>query len=123
MTATAAPIGWFEIATTDPAKAEAFYTEAFGWSYDSDPAIPGYRMVSAGDGIRGGITKAQAGLPDTYAIFSMMVPDVAATCERIVELGGRVLTGPETVEQNGLVFANVADPEGNHLGLFSPPKG
>ena len=121
MSTTAAPIGWFEIASSDPAKAEAFYAEVLGWSTTGDEAMPGYRIVDAGDGVNGGITKAQAGLPETYAIFSVMVPDVAATCRRIEEQGGKVLVEPETVEQNGLVFANVADPEGNHFGLFSPP--
>ena len=54
-------------------------------------------------------------------IFSVMVPDVAATCDRVAELGGRVLIGPETVEGAGLVFANLEDPDGNHFGVFTPP--
>ena len=121
MSATAAPIGWFEIAASDPAKTEAFFSDVFGWSYSDGPTGPVYRIVDAGDGINGGITSAQAGLPDTYAIFSVVVPDVAATCERIQQLGGRVLVGPETMEDTGLVFANVTDPDGNHFGLFCPP--
>ncbi len=123
MTTTAAPIGWFEIATTDPATTEAFYADVLGWSYNDDAAAPGYRIVDAGDGINGGITAAQAGLPPSYAIFSVQVADVAATCRQIEERGGKVLVGPETIEQNGLSFANVTDPEGNHFGLFSPPAG
>ena len=121
MSATAAPIGWFEIAASDPAKTEAFFSDVLGWSYSDGPTGPAYRIVNAGDGINGGITSAQAGLPDTYAIFSVVVPDVAATCERIQQLGGRVLVGPETMEDTGLVFANVTDPDGNHFGLFCPP--
>ncbi len=121
MTTTAAPIGWFEIAGSDRAKTESFYAELFNWTYADDPAIPGYRIVDAGEGVSGGVTTTQAGLPATYAIFSIMVADVAATCSSIVRLGGKVLVGPQSVADSGLAFANVEDPDGNHFGVFSPP--
>lgn len=117
-----APIGWFEIAASDTAKAEAFYADLFSWTFSSDDAIPSYRIVDAGQGVPGGITTAQAGLPGTYAIFSVMVADVAGTCRRIEELGGKVLVGPETLAETGLSFANVEDPDGNHFGIFCPPS-
>lgn len=123
MTNTVAPIGWFEIAGSDPAKSEAFYSSLFNWSFTDGPTGPAYRIVDAGNGIAGGVTTAQAGLPSTYAIFSVMVADVAATCAQIAELGGTVLVGPETMADTGLVFANVQDPDGNHFGLFCPPAG
>ena len=121
-TATAAPIGWFEIATADADTAEAFYSEVFGWSFSDDSAVPSYRIVDTGEGsLTGGVTTAQAGTPETYAIFSMMVPDVAATCAAVETKGGSVLVGPQTVPDTGLVFANLTDPDGNHFGVFSPP--
>lgn len=121
MTATAAPIGWFEIAGPDQAKTESFYSEVFNWSFTDGPAGPAYRIADAGDGIGGGVTTAQAGLPQTYAIFSVLVDDVPATCAKIEQLGGKVLVGPETMGEDGLVFANVEDPDGNYLGIFTPP--
>ncbi|GJM38771.1 MAG: hypothetical protein DHS20C19_21380 [Acidimicrobiales bacterium] len=120
MTNTVSSIGWFEIAASDQAKAEAFYGDLFGWSFGDGPTGPAYRIAETG-GLPGGITTAQAGVPSTYAIFSVMVPDTAAACERIAELGGRVLVGPETMGETGLVFANVEDPDGNHFGVFTPP--
>jgi len=118
---TVAPIGWFEIAGSDPAKTETFYSGLFNWSFTDGPTGPAYRVVDAGEGISGGVTTAPPGLPATYAIFSVMVPDVAATCDQIVELGGRVLVGPEKMDETGLVFANAVDLDGNHFGIFSPP--
>lgn len=118
-----APVGWFEIAATDTAKAEAFYSDLFNWSFADGPTGPSYRIVDAGEGLPGGVTTAQAGLPRTYAIFSVVVSDVAATCRRIEELGGKVLVGPETMGETGLTFANVEDPDGNHFGVFCPPAG
>lgn len=119
---TAAPIGWFEIAATDKDKAETFYGEIFDWSFSADESAPAYRIVESGN-LPGGITTAQAGTPETYAIFSVVVPDVAATCEAVVARGGSVLVGPETIEANGLTFANLTDPDGNHFGVFTPPAG
>lgn len=121
MTSTVAPIGWFEIAGSDPAKSEIFYSSLFNWSFADGPTGPAYRIVDAGEGISGGLTTAQAGLPSTYAIFSVVVPDVAAVCEQVVELGGTVLVGPEALADTGLVFANLQDPDGNHFGVFCPP--
>lgn len=123
MTATVSPVGWFEIAGSDIEKTEEFYAEVFGWSFNDGPTGPAYRLAAAGDGIPGGVTTAQAGLPDTYAIFSIVVADVAGTCARIEQLGGKVLVGPETLGETGLVFANVEDPDGNHFGIFCPPAG
>jgi hypothetical protein len=117
------PIAWFEIGADDPAASEAFYNTLFGWDFADGPTGPVYRMTEGGDGPGGGITTAEPGLPASYAIFCIAVPDVAATCEKIVELGGRVLVGPAEVPDVGLVYANVEDPEGNHFGVFSPPQG
>ena len=122
MSNTVCPIGWFEIAGSDQHTTEAFYSDLFGWSFSDGPTGPSYRIADAGDGIQGGVTTAQAGLPSTYAIFSVVVPDVSATCERITDLGGRVLLGPVTMDETGLVFANVEDLDGNHFGIFCPPQ-
>ena len=121
MTDSVAPIGWFEIAGSDPAKTEAFYSSLFNWTFTDGPSGPDYRMADTGSPIPGGVTKAPPGAPTTYAIFSIIVPDVAATCSQITELGGTVLVGPQTVGETGLVFANVQDPDGNHFGLLCPP--
>ena len=118
---TVSPVAWFEIGAVDPAKSEAFYSDLFGWEFADGPMGSVYRMTEGGDGPGGGITSAEGGLPSSYAIFSVMVPDVAATCERITELGGKVLVGPAEVPDAGLKYANVEDPEGNHFGIFTPP--
>ncbi len=121
MTNAIAPIGWFEIAGSDTTKTEAFYSGLFNWGFTDGPTGPAYRIADAGDGIPGGVTTAQAGLPRSYAIFSVVVPDVAASCAKVTELGGKVLVGPETLGDTGLVFANCEDPDGNHFGMFCPP--
>jgi predicted enzyme related to lactoylglutathione lyase len=121
MTDNVAPIGGFEIAGSDPAKTEAFYSSLFNWTFSDGPSGPDYRMADTGTPLFGGVTKAPPGAPTTYAIFSVIVPDVAATCDQLTELGGTVLVGPQAVGDTGLVFANVQDLDGNHFALLCPP--
>ena len=120
-----APVGWFEIGTSDPEAARRFYAEAFGWTYE----IQGpYSVITTGPGhpLQGGIQDTREGLPEgtpsTYAIPSVLVADTAAACAKVESLGGKVLV-PATTLPMGLTYAHVADPDGNHLGLFTPPAG
>jgi len=123
-TPASAPVGWFEIGTDDPDGARAFYGELFGWTF----AVEGpYSIITTGadhplqGGVQDTTAPLPAGTPRSYAIPIVQVGDVAATCERLEELGGKV-TVPATTVPTGLVYAHVTDPAGNHFGLFSPPS-
>ena len=117
-------IGWFEIGTDDPAAAERFYGELFGWTVARDDAAstdPAYQVISTGsDGLRGGLFATRGRMP-SYAVFTVLVEDVADACRRAEEAGGTVQRGPE-VNPVGVTFAHLLDPAGNHLAVFSPPS-
>lgn len=115
------PVAWFEIASTDTVKAREFYGSMFGWTSEEMPGDGEmeYHIVSAGDGPQGGITKAGGETP-TYAIFFVAVPDCAAACQQAAELGGTVVSEP-VVMDGGLSVAYLADLDGNHIGVFTPP--
>jgi predicted enzyme related to lactoylglutathione lyase len=49
-----------------------------------------------------------------------VVQDVTAVCAQVERLGGTVLV-PPTSTKGGLVFADLHDRAGNHLGVFTPP--
>src|SRR5690348_2864348 len=79
-------IGWFEIGTGDPERAERFYADVFGWTVSADhPASPDptYRIITTGDGegLRGGMFDTGGAVP-SYAVFGILVDDVAAACRR-----------------------------------------
>ena len=118
----AGAVTWFEVGTPDPEGARRFYGELFGWAFD----IQGpYSIVQTGPDhpLPGGIQDtrmAADGTPATYAIPCIQVDDVAAVCGRVEALGGKVLV-PATAAPNGLVFAQVTDPTGAHLGVWAPP--
>jgi predicted enzyme related to lactoylglutathione lyase len=117
-------IAWFEIGTDEPAAAERFYGEVFGWTFtddDSGSTDGAYRIVTtpAEDGLRGGIF-ATGGTVPNYAVFTVLVADTAATCRQAEAAGGKVLVAPQTAP-NGLTFAHLLDPSGNLFGVFTPP--
>jgi predicted enzyme related to lactoylglutathione lyase len=118
-------IGWFEIGTDQPATVERFYGQLFGWTFTSDENSPDgdmpYRIITtpAEAGIRGGVFPTGGRMPN-YAVFTVLVADTFATCEQAQAAGGKILAGPERAP-NGLAFAHLLDPSGNHFGVFTPP--
>lgn len=117
-------IGWFEIRTDDPAGAERFYGDVFGWTVshdDTKSTDPAYQILSTGDGqgLHGGLFATQGEMPN-YAVFTVLVEDVEATCRRVEEAGGNVQRAPE-VNPVGVTFAHLLDPAGNHFAVFKPP--
>jgi predicted enzyme related to lactoylglutathione lyase len=120
-------VGWFEIGTDQPAVAERFYGEVFGWSFaddDDSTSTDGtaYRLVTtaADRGLAQGGLYATGGAVPNYAIFNVLVEDAAATCRQAEAAGGKVLVAPQT-EPGGVTFAHLLDPAGNHIGVYTPP--
>jgi predicted enzyme related to lactoylglutathione lyase len=118
-------IAWFEIGTDNPAGAEKFYGEVFGWTVGQDDGDgPGYQQVTAGDGPglhRGGLFDTGGTLPG-YAVFGVLVADVAEACQRVQAAGGTVRRAAE-VTPGGVTFAHLLDPAGNQFEVFSMPSG
>ena len=114
-------IGWFEIATDQPAAAERFYGDVFGWSFGNDDDTPGYRLVTTagGQGPGGGVADTSGDGPGNHAIFFVNVEDTAETCRKAEAAGGKILVAPRD-GGGGLVFAHLLDPSGNHLGVYTP---
>jgi predicted enzyme related to lactoylglutathione lyase len=122
--ALAGSVSWFEVGTPNLEAAKAFYGGMFGWSFTADESSGGaYQIVTTGDGhpIHGGLFDSTDRAP-SYAVFCVLVADVAETCARAETLGGSVITGPVTTEA-GLVFAHLRDTDGNHFSVYSPRPG
>jgi predicted enzyme related to lactoylglutathione lyase len=118
-------IGWFEIGTDDPAGAEKFYGDVFGWTVGHDDGDgPGFQMITAGDGpgLHAGGLVDTGGAPPGYAVFGVLVADVAETCRRVQAAGGSVQRAPQ-VTPGGIAFAHLLDPAGNQFEVFTMPPG
>jgi hypothetical protein len=117
-------IDWFEIGTDDPAAAERFYGDVLGWTVshdDTKSTDPAYQIFTTGDatGLHGGLFATKGKMPG-YAVFTVLVEDVAATCRHAEEAGGTIQRAPE-VNPAGVMFAHLLDPAGNHFSVFTPP--
>jgi predicted enzyme related to lactoylglutathione lyase len=115
-------IGWFEIGTDDPQRVQRFYGDVFGWRFtEGDGADGGYREITtpAPDSLRGGIFPTGGKTPN-YAVFYVQVADVAAACTAAEAAGGKVLV-PAQSGGDGLIFAHLLDPSGNHFAVYTPP--
>jgi uncharacterized protein len=84
-------------------------------------AEPAYQIFTTGDagGLHGGLFATRGKMPG-YAVFTVLVKDVGAACQRAEEAGGQVQRAPE-VNPAGVTFAHLLDPAGNHFAVFKPP--
>ena len=115
------PVGHFEIVGQDTEKLRSYYSELFGWEFDTNNPM-GYGTVQReanlsrdGVGIGGGIGPAPEGYSG-HVTFYVAVPDVEAALAQAERLGGSRMMGPEEVME-GLEIGLFNDPEGHTIGL------
>lgn len=112
------PVAFFEVTSADAARAQKFYAELFEWKVEADPAMGGYALVDAGDGIGGGIGPASAPGEAGVKIY-MRVDDLDGYLDRAEQLGGKRLVPPTDLPGDFGRFAIFADPDGNPVGLWA----
>ncbi len=114
--------GWFELTTSAPKDARAFYGKLLDWSFqDMDMGPSGtYTVINVdGQGI-GGITATPSnakGLPPNWGGY-VTVADVDKVVSKVAGLGGQVLMPPTDIPTVGR-FATVRDPQGATLSLIT----
>ncbi len=102
---------WTELMTTDKAKAEAFYTQLFGWTSNSSDAR--YTEFSHNGSTFAGmlaITPDMGPCPPNWAPYFQVVESDASR-DKAVSLGGRALV-PEMEIENVGRMAVIQDPQG-----------
>ena len=107
-------IDYIEITVPDVAAAKAFYTGAFGWSFnDYGPTYAGIRGESRE---QGGLCQGEArtGAGPLVILYSR---DLEATLKAVETAGGRITTPP--FEFPGGRRFHFADPGGNELAVWS----
>lgn len=112
----------FEIASDDPAKAQKFYSEVFGWKFDKWDGTPSpmdYWIAKTGDdqqpGINCGLMKK---MPDqAYGIINYIaVPSVDDFSKKIQSNGGKIIMPKMPVPKVGYI-AMCTDIDENVFGL------
>ncbi|MER7332083.1 MULTISPECIES: VOC family protein [unclassified Micromonospora] len=122
MSTTTNAVTWFEVGTDRPEETGRFYADLFGWAFgEQGTPEASYRVTEPGpEGSIQGAIRGTGGASPNYAIFYVQVADVADACRRAEAAGGKVLV-PAKSTDNGLTFAHLLDPVGNHFGVFAPP--
>ena len=119
------PVVHFEVIGKDAGKLQSYYSELFGWEFDTDNPM-NYGVVPRdgntsedGIGIGGGVGTGPEGY-DGHVTFYVAVPDVEAALAKAESLGGSRIMGPDEV-MDGLVLGLFTDPEGHVIGVVNPP--
>lgn len=111
-------ICYLEIPTIDIARSVTFYERVFGWQTrkrgDGATAFDDAVGEVSGSWVTGRPPSPTPGL-----LLYVMVDDVPATMDSVVEHGGRIVQqlGADAPE----ITARFADPDGNVLGLYQEP--
>jgi hypothetical protein len=110
------PVVHFEVIGKDADKLRSYYSELFGWEFDSDNPM-NYGMVErernvnpAGVGIGGGVGAGPEGYGG-HVTFYVEVSDVEAALAKAESLGGSRVMGPDKVTED------------TEIGLFNDPEG
>lgn len=115
------PVVHFEIVGKDADKLKSYYSDLFGWEFDSKNPM-NYGVVQRegntntdGVGIGGGVGPGPEGYPG-HVTFYVEVPDVGAALAKAESLGGTRMMGPDK-PMEGLEIGLFNDPEGHVVGL------
>jgi predicted enzyme related to lactoylglutathione lyase len=112
---TNAVMHW-QMLSADPEKTAAFYRDLFDWRVSSANSL-GYREVTTGGDVDGGIWPAPPGAAESVQIY-VQVPDIDAALARAVELGGSIVM-PKQLLPDGDAMALALDPMGRSFGLMA----
>lgn len=109
---------WYELMTSDTAAAGKFYSDVVGWTTHEMPAAEGmaYTTFNIGEVGMAGMLHLPA---HTGWIGYIVVDDVDAHVEKIVEAGGK-LWKPAADIPGMLRFAVMSDPQGAAIAIFTP---
>ncbi len=115
---------WYELMTSDPDSAKAFYDSVVDWDIGAPHDQIGYRMIGRSDGGNaGGVLPLNAdmvahGARPVWAAY-IGVDDIDRTIAGLEAKGGKTLMPARQVDQVGRI-AMVADPQGNAFYVMTP---
>ena len=109
------PVVHFEIGCRDRAKTGEFYSALFDWKISEQG--PASNIDTGVSGALAGHITSLGHEPQHYTMFYVQVEDIRAALKMAESLGGKTLVPPVTLPGAG-IFAWMADPEGNMVGLL-----
>ncbi|MCR5977669.1 VOC family protein [Gordonia jinghuaiqii] len=120
----AAPSGapiWFDLMSSDTAKAEDFYGQIFGWEAETpNEEFGGYRnFYKNGKRVAGlSPTMEGAGPPNIWSVY-LHAEDAEATAKAVEAAGGSIMVPPMAIGDEGTMMVAV-DTAGAVIGFWQP---
>jgi uncharacterized protein len=115
---------WYELLTSDPQGAMAFYTDVVGWKTQAFDSTGAYTMWVGSQGPLGGVTllpeAARTMGASPYWQANVEVANVDETVKKVVQLGGKVHHAEEVPDVGR--FAVIGDPQGAVIAVFTPSR-
>jgi predicted enzyme related to lactoylglutathione lyase len=109
----------FEMHSPDPAAAQQFFGEVFGWQFNKWDGPLEYWLITTGDGkhsgIDGGLLRSQDGQART--VNTLSVEDVDAFVAKVVAAGGTIAVPKMAIAGVGWL-AYCIEPTGNLFGIM-----
>jgi predicted enzyme related to lactoylglutathione lyase len=122
-TSTVGKFVWHEQVSSDPAQAQSFYSQLFGWG--SEQFKPSgemdYTMIASGGTTHGGYGKAMEGAPPPHWLSHVRVESLDETIEKAKAAGGSLAAGPFDMEEVGRIGI-IQDPQGAYLSAYEPAQ-
>lgn len=122
----AAPSGapiWFDLMSSDTAKAEEFYGAIFGWEAEApDEEFGGYRNLLKNGRRVAGLSPVMegAGPPDIWTVY-LHTEDADATVKAVEAAGGSIMVSPMAIGEEGTMLMAL-DTAGAAIGFWQPDK-
>jgi predicted enzyme related to lactoylglutathione lyase len=121
----ASGVVWWELESADPVGTQRFYGELFGWTFErafeNSELDREYWLIRSDGRSIGGLQAARPGAPPPQAGTRLYVEvdDLEATLARAELAGATVERGRTFLGSDDFWFANVLDPQGISLGLWT----
>ncbi|WP_455219759.1 VOC family protein [Kaarinaea lacus] len=117
---------WFELATLNLEKQQAFYSDVFGWTFQTiSNTDDQYTLVKNGDRSVAGMfsIKPREGVTTAAAWIGLMsIDDPVKTANFVKANGGVVQSEPKSIANRG-TYALLVDPEGALFGVLKSETG
>jgi predicted enzyme related to lactoylglutathione lyase len=110
---------WHDLMARDPARAQSFYQEVFGWNCRDEGT---FKLLCAGERPIAAILPLGPGVPGSHWVSYLGVADVAATCEKVRALGGSVCIAGAAHPLGGQ-FAFLSDSQAAYFSVLSEAPG
>lgn len=111
---------WYDLMTSDPEQAKAFYSKVIGWGTSVWEGPEPYTMWTSEAGPIGGVMAQPPGVnAPPHWMGYVGVADVDRTTQQAASLGGKTLLPPTDIPSVGR-FAVLADPQGASFAVFTP---